>query len=452
MVTLLVVLTLIVAFANGANDVSKGVATLVGSGVTNLPRALFWGTAWTVAGGVAAAFLSQGLVSVFSGKGLLATTPGPAFLVGVAVGAIGWLVIATWTGLPVSTTHSLVGGLVGVGVAAEGVAGVRWAAVAAKVAVPLAVSPLIALALMMASYPLIGFAFRRLNRYCVCVEREEPLAFGAGSAAVLTATTGVRVIAGADCPSAVVARMNAMDSLHWLTAGATSFSRGLNDTPKILALGVMMASYPLIGFAFRRLNRYCVCVEREEPVVLGAGPAAVLGGTTAVRVIAGADCPSAVVARVNAMDSLHWLTSGATSFFRGLNDTPKILALGVLAAAATGIATEWFFLLVALAIGAGSYVSGRRVTETLAGKITTIRHDDGFAANLVTSALVGIASFHALPVSTTHVSSGAILGIGARKAEVRWRMAREMVAAWVVTVPVAGMVAAVAYLAIGRLG
>jgi PiT family inorganic phosphate transporter len=167
---------------------------------------------------------------------------------------------------------------------------------------------------------------------------------------------------------------------------------------------------------------------------------------------AGADCPSAVVARVNAMDSLHWLTSGATSFFRGMNDTPKILALGVRAAATTGVATKWFFLLVALAMGLGSYITGRRVTETLAGKVTTIRHDDGFAANLVTSALVGIASFYALPVSTTHVSTGAITGVGARKGDVRWRMVRDMVVAWVVTLPVAGLIAALAYRAMGRLG
>jgi inorganic phosphate transporter, PiT family len=361
MVALLVALTLVVAFANGANDVSKGVATLVGSGVTDLRRALLWGTAWTVAGGVIAAFASQGLVAVFSGKGLLAATPGTHFLVAVAVGAIGWLIIATRTGLPVSTTHSLVGGLVGVGIAAEGMAGVRWAAVVTKIAVPLAVSPLAALALM-------------------------------------------------------------------------------------------MASYPLIGFAFRRFHRYCVCVEREEPVVVGVGSAAALTGGSAMRVIAGADCPSAVVARVNAMDSLHWLTSGATSLFRGMNDTPKILALGVVAAAATGIGTEWFFLLVALAMGLGSYVAGRRVTETLAGRVTTIRHDDGFAANLVASALVGIASFHALPVSTTHVSTGAITGVGARKADVRWKMVRHMTVAWVVTLPVAGIIAALAYLAIGQLG
>ena len=74
------------------------------------------------------------------------------------------------------------------------------------------------------------------------------------------------------------------------------------------------------------------------------------------------------------------------------------------------------------------------------------------AANLVTSALVAIASFHALPVSTTHVATGAITGVGARKADVRWRVVRDMAVAWVVTLPIAGVIAALAYMAIGRLG
>ncbi|MGH7676007.1 MAG: inorganic phosphate transporter [Gemmatimonadales bacterium] len=358
---LLILLTLGVAFVNGANDVSKGVATLVGSGVTDLRRALVWGTAWTVAGGVLAAFASQGLVAVFSGKGLLATpVSGPAFLGAIAAGAIGWLIVATRTGMPVSTTHALVGGLVGAALAAQGVAGVNWGGVIRKTALPLAVSPLLSLALM-------------------------------------------------------------------------------------------VAVFPLIGLAFRRFNRYCVCVERTETVVAVGGSAAALAPGSSLHVIAGADCPAAVVARMNTMDSLHWLTSGSTSFFRGMNDTPKILALGVLAAAGTGLATEWFFVLVALAMGLGSYVAGRRVTETLAGKVTTIGHDDGFAANLVTSALVGIASFFALPVSTTHVSSGAILGIGVRRKGVRWGVVRDIVLAWVVTLPVAGVIASLTYVALSRL-
>src|SRR2546430_16447964 len=102
---LLVALTLVVAFANGANDVSKGIATLVGSGVTDYRRAILWGTVWTVAGGVAAAVASQGLVAVFSGDGVLATPPvGAAFLVAVTSGALGWVVLAPSTAPPGSST------------------------------------------------------------------------------------------------------------------------------------------------------------------------------------------------------------------------------------------------------------------------------------------------------------------------------------------------------------
>lgn len=362
---LLVAVTLGVAFLNGANDVSKGIATLVGSGVTSYRRAVLWGTLWTVSGGMAAALASRGLVATFSGNGLLVADPaGHAFLLAVGIGAIGWLWIATRTGMPVSTTHALVGGLVGAGIAAQGVAGVQWAAVAVKTAIPLAISPFVALALMIGSYPLIGLAFRRVNRYCLCVERQEPMVLASGSVAALARGTALRVIAGADCSPS----------------------------------------------------------------------------------------PTSVAARVNAMDSMHWLTSGATSFFRGMNDTPKILALGVLASAGTGLAVEWLFALVALAMSAGSYTAGRRVTDTLAGKVTKIAHDDGFAANLVTSALVGLASIYALPVATTHVSTGAVAGVGARKRDVRWRMVRDMVLAWLVTLPVAGLLTSAAYAAISRLG
>src|SRR5574341_1321764 len=216
----------------------------------------------------------------------------------------------------------------------------------------------------------------------------------------------------------------------------------------------MFVAFPIIGLAFRRFNRYCVCVERSEPVVIaaGGGSAAMLPGGASLNVLAGADCPPQVVARLQAMDSLHWLSAGGTSFFRGLNDTPKILALGVAAAAAIGLGASGFFALVALAMGAGSYVAGRRVTETLAGKVTRIAPDDGVAGNLVTAALVGLASSFALPVSTTHVAAGSIIGIGVHRREVRWRMVRDLGLAWVVTLPVAGLIAGLTYSAIARVG
>src|SRR5262249_533966 len=134
-----------VAWANGANDVSKGVATLVGSRLATYAQALRWGTLWTVAGAVSALTLTTTMLKIFS-TGLVAASVGrsQALPLAVAVGASVWVLIASRTGLPVSTTHSLTGAIVGAAFAAAGVDAVRWALVFKSVAVPLAFSPLIA--------------------------------------------------------------------------------------------------------------------------------------------------------------------------------------------------------------------------------------------------------------------------------------------------------------------
>src|SRR5258706_2481081 len=169
MLIALVALTLFLAFMNGANDVSKGIATLVGSGVSNYRLAVSWGTAWTVAGALTAMIATQQLVAAFSGKGLLlAPVHGSSFAFAVPGGAIGWLLIATRTGPPCSTTHPLLGALCGAGIASSGFGGVAWSAIAAKVALPLAVSPLASLAIVFVFSPL----FRRERSrepLCVCV-------------------------------------------------------------------------------------------------------------------------------------------------------------------------------------------------------------------------------------------------------------------------------------------
>ncbi len=356
----LILLTLGLAFANGANDVSKGIATLVGSGTTRYRAAVMWGSAWTLAGGLAASFASQGLVATFSGKGLLVNPPtGSAFLLSVACGAIAWLLFANRAGLPVSTTHALTGALAGAGIMAAGASGVAWPAVAKKVALPLALSPLLALAVMLVLSPLLAPVLRRFHRFCVCLERRETV------------------------PAA--------------SAGATA--------------SMSVSGLPGVG------------------------------------VLAGSACPPDTLVRVNALDTLHWVSSGATSFFRGLNDTPKILALGFVAATVQGVGLGGSYLAVALAMGLGSALGGFRVTETLATKVTKMTPDKGLLANLTTSVLVSAASFWALPVSTTHVSSGAIMGIGAasKAAGLQWKTVREMLLAWVVTLPVAALLSALVF-------
>lgn len=358
MALLLILLTLGLAFANGANDVSKGVATLVGAGLTSERRAMAWGTGWTLLGVTAAMYASQGLMQMFSGKGLLEAPPLTlAWPVAATVGVIGWLALATRAGLPVSTTHALVGAIVGAGLVAAGANGVRWGALLHSVAIPLLLSP-------------------------------------------------------------------------------------------VLSLAVVFGTLPPVTGLFRRLGGYCVCVERTVMAPAVVGPGTVPPMERGLHVIAGDACPPQVMTRVNALDSLHWLTAGLTSFARGMNDAPKIVALGLAAGATLGLGASPMLALVAAAMGAGSYLAGQRVTGTLATKVTPMTGPEALTANGATSILVGLASLFGMPVSTTHVSTGTVIAIGLHRREVRWRMVEEMLLAWLVTLPVAAAFAAATYAAL----
>jgi len=101
----------------------------------------------------------------------------------------------------------------------------------------------------------------------------------------------------------------------------------------------------------------------------------------------------------------------------------------------------------------GAVIGGLRVTTSLAEKVTPMEPVGGLAANLTTALLVTAAARLGVPVSTTHVSSGAIvgLGLGSAPALLNWRTVRHYVLAWVVTLPVAGLISALAVLALTRL-
>src|SRR6184192_121459 len=119
---LLVVATCFLAYSNGANDNFKGVATLYGSRTASYGTALGWATATTFAGSIASIFLAQSLLKKFSGKGLVpdALVGSEHFLLAVVIGAALTVILATVTGFPISTTHSLTGALVGAGLLAVG--------------------------------------------------------------------------------------------------------------------------------------------------------------------------------------------------------------------------------------------------------------------------------------------------------------------------------------------
>ena len=115
----------VLAYANGANDVSKGIATLVGSGVTSYRRAMWWGAVWTGIGALLATAVASAMLARF-GSGLLGAGVTPTFAASVAAiaGASAWVLLATRTGLPVSTTHAIVGAVVGTALVAYGAHGI----------------------------------------------------------------------------------------------------------------------------------------------------------------------------------------------------------------------------------------------------------------------------------------------------------------------------------------
>lgn len=350
---------LFLSFANGANDNFKGVATLYGSGQMAFRPALYWATAATLAGSLAALFLAKKLAATFSGKGLVpdAVMVHPAFALAVGLGAALTIFAASRTGMPVSTTHALVGALCGAGWALAP-AGIHPAALLHSFLLPLILSPGIALLAAGALYPVLSRIRKRSGieeQTCVCV--------------------GETIVPQADGSALQTVRMSAGDAT-----------------------------------VCRREYAGTVCGVDVRPIAYG----------------------------------IHALLGGAVSFARGLNDAPKILGVLMLASALPRAAG---LVLIAVAMAVGALVYARRVAETMSHRITDMNLGQGMTAAATTAALVLFASSWGAPVSTTHVSCGALFGIGAVTGRARWRMIATIVSAWVTTLPMAAACAALAALA-----
>ena len=149
--------------------------------------------------------------------------------------------------------------------------------------------------------------------------------------------------------------------------------------------------------------------------------------------------------RTRTLDALHFLSGGAVGFARGLNDTPKIAAMLLVAKA---LDIRWGLLAVAITMAVGGLLNARRVAETMAKKITGMNPGQGFAANIATAALVTTANWNGLPVSTTHVSVGALVGIGIVTRKAHWKAVGGIALSWLITLPCAAALAALASIGI----
>ncbi len=142
------------------------------------------------------------------------------------------------------------------------------------------------------------------------------------------------------------------------------------------------------------------------------------------------------------LDGFHFCSAGVVSFARGLNDTPKIVALLLLI---KGLSIHWGMVAVAVGMAAGGLLNARKVAETMSNKITQLNHGQGLTANLVTGFLVIFASRFGVSVSTTHVSVGSIFGIGLASKRLNTGIMQGIILSWLVTLPIAAVFSAGAY-------
>jgi PiT family inorganic phosphate transporter len=306
-------------FTNGFHDAANAVASAVSTGALSLRGALSLAAVMNLLGALAGTG-----VAVTVAKGVIATphSTGGLEVVGAAlVGSILWNITTWYFGLPSSSSHALIGGLVGAALASS--TAVQWTGVVNKVAIPMVISPIVGL------------------------------------------TLGYLVMIG----------------LMWL---------------------------------FRRANAH-----------------------RAGRIFRRAQLVSA----------------SSLAFGHGLQDAQKSMGVIVLALVVTGHQTDfhvpfWVILLCAAALAAGTWSGGLRIMRTLGRRIFNLTPVHGFAAELSASAVLYTTAFvFAAPVSTTHVVTSAIMGVGAttRRSAVRWSVAGDIAIGWVLTAPAAGAIAATAY-------
>lgn len=354
---LLIAAALFVAFSNGANDNFKGFATVWGSDTLNYRQALTLATLATVAGSLASLMLAETLVQQFSGKGLVpeAVASTPLFVMSVAGGAAFTVFLATRFGFPVSTTHALIGGLIGAGLGQSG-GEVHFDKLANSFLLPLMISPIVAAFLGTLAYRLLRL--RPTDKDCACIVEPAQTLLPAADGALL--------------------------------------SRSLLS--RFMAPNIVLASD-------------AACERLEAPVRISVS---------------------------RTMDRLHVLSATSICFARAVNDTPKLMALLL---AAQLLNAKLSIVVIGAAMALGGILLARRVAETMSQHMTRMDHAQGLAANLITAALVLVASKFGLPVSTTHVSVGSIAGVGASAKTLDWGTLRNVLLSWVATLPIAALTA-----------
>ena len=385
------------AWGIGANDVANAMGTSVGSKALTLKHAIIIAVIFEFAG----AFLAGGEVTATIRKGILdpmLVADQPELLVfgmmSSLLAAGVWLLVASIKGRPVSTTHSIVGALVGFAVVGISFDAVNWGKIGTIVS-SWVVSPVLAGSISFALFVSVDKLVLSSNHPFYSAKKYVPIYMF------------------------MVGFMIAMVTLL----------KGVKNTGLIIDFG--------LGSKFLNSMPISVVVGLLTAIVGGA----VL---TKVKPSASNQDDSANVERVFAV--LMIFTAAAMAFAHGSNDVAN--AIGPLAAIVSVISSggeigvkaalpSWVLLLGGSGIVIGLATYGYKVMATIGRKITELTPSRGFAAELGAAATVVFASAWGLPISTTHTLVGAVLGVGlARGArELNFNIIGKIVTSWIVTLP-----------------
>jgi PiT family inorganic phosphate transporter len=153
------------------------------------------------------------------------------------------------------------------------------------------------------------------------------------------------------------------------------------------------------------------------------------------------------------------ISAGFMAFSHGSNDAQKTMGIITLALFSAGVIPDvtvptWVIVIAATALSLGTAIGGWRIMHTMGHRVAHLEPVHGFAAETTSATILFTTAHFGIPVSTTHVISSAIMGVGSSRGPrgVRWGVARNILVAWVVTIPAAAGVAALAWVVLNVFG
>ncbi len=398
-----VIFGLYMCWGIGANDVANAMGTSVGSGAITVMQAIIIAAIFEFAG----AFLAGGHVTATIRKGIIDPTPimgNPEILVFGMLAALlaagFWLMVASSRGWPVSTTHSIVGAVVGFAIAGIGIDAVKWGKISQIVA-SWVVSPMLG-----------------------------------GFIAFLLMMSIRRLILSTDSPFDSAKRWGpAYVFLVGFIIALVTLFKGLKHLNLELSVGMSFVVAIVIGL-----------------IVAGVGWALI--NRVTVDATADKDFHFASVEKV--FTPMMLFTACAMAFAHGSNDVAN--GIGPMAAVVSIVQSGgevaqkaalplWILVLGGAGIVVGLATMGYRVMQTIGTRITELTPSRGFCATLAAAATVVLASRTGLPVSTTHIAVGAVIGVGLARGvgAIDLRVIGGIVVSWLVTLPIGGVLSALIF-------